>query len=122
MITGVVRAREACIRLGIRGPGGREREIEAVIDTGFAGWLTIPPALVTALHLPWRSIIRGVLADGSQRDFDVYDAAIVWDGRVRRIPVNEANANPLVGMALLAGYELKMQVRSRGKVTIKPLP
>ncbi len=29
---------------------------------------------------------------------------------------------PLVGMALLRGWEYKMQVRARGKVTIKRLP
>jgi hypothetical protein len=32
------------------------------------------------------------------------------------------DATPLVGMALLRGYEYKMQVRARGKVTIKRLP
>jgi hypothetical protein len=40
---------------------------------------------------------------------------------VRRL-VDEAAADPLVGMALLSGSELKMQVRSRGKITIKRLP
>jgi clan AA aspartic protease len=122
MMTGVVRAREARIRLKIRGPGGQEQEIEAVIDTGFTGWLTLPPVLVAALALPWQSLGRGILADGSESLFDVYEAAVVWDRRARRIPVDEADAAPLVGMALLNGYELKVQVRARGKVTIKRLP
>ena len=122
MMTGVVRAREARIRLKIRGPGGQEQEIEAVIDTGFTGWLTLPPALVAALALPWQSFGRGILADGSEGLFDVCEAAVVWDRRARRIPVDEADAAPLVGMALLNGYELKVQVRARGKVTIKRLP
>ena len=54
--------------------------------------------------------------------FDVYQAKVVWDGRVRSVFVDEFDATPLVGMALLRGYEYKMQVRARGKVTIKRLP
>lgn len=38
------------------------------------------------------------------------------------ILVDEADADPLLGMSLLKGYELKMQVRTRGKITIKRLP
>ena len=38
------------------------------------------------------------------------------------VPVDELDAVPLVGMGLLEGSELKMQVRARGKVTIKRLP
>jgi predicted aspartyl protease len=50
MITGIVTgAREAVISLTVRGPNGQEQEIEAVIDTGFDGSLTLPLALITAL-------------------------------------------------------------------------
>src|SRR5438309_8962239 len=122
MITGVVHAREGRIRLKVRGPGKQEREIEAVVDTGYTAALSLPPALVAALGLRWKSFGRGILADGSECLFDVYVAKIVWDGEARRVLVDEADTDPLVGMALLSGYELKMQVRSYGKVTIKPLP
>jgi predicted aspartyl protease len=60
---------------------------------------------------------RGTLADGSECLFDVYDAKVLWDGKVRDILVDEADAEPLVGMRLLKGHELKMQIRARGKVT-----
>jgi clan AA aspartic protease len=122
MMTGMVRAREARIRLKIRGPGGQEQEVEAVIDTGYTAWLTLPPALVAALGLSWHSVGSGILADGSNCLFDVYEAKVVWDRRARRVLVDEADATPLVGMALLGGYELKVQVRARGKVSIKRLP
>jgi clan AA aspartic protease len=122
MIAGVVQAHEARIRLRVRGPRGRVKDIEAIIDTGYTGWLTLPPALVRALKLPWKSFVWGELADGSKSVFDVYEATVVWDRRARRIPVNEADTEPLVGMALLEGSEVTLQVRHRGKVTIKPLP
>ena len=46
----------------------------------------------------------------------------MWDGRPRRIAVDEASTAPLVGMALLDGYELNVQVRNGGSVSIKLLP
>ena len=64
---------------------------------------------------------RFTLADGSECLFDMYVAKVEWDGKVRILLVDEADADPLVGMRLLRAHELKMQVRARGKVTIKRL-
>ncbi len=122
MIVGTVRRREPLIRLTIRGARGRQQEIEAVVDTGYTGWLTLPPAVVAALNLRWQTFGRGILADASVSSFDVYQARIVWNDRVRSIFVDEFDATPLVGMALTQGCELKVQVRARGTVTIKRLP
>jgi clan AA aspartic protease len=123
MITGVVTAdREAIISLLVRGPAGQRQRIEAVIDTGFDGWISLPPALISSLGLPWRRRGLALLADGSDTVFDIYEGAVVWNRRLRRIPVDEAEVAPLVGMSLLNGHELNVQVRARGKVTINPLP
>ena len=122
MIVGIVQGREPLIRLTIRGFRGRQQEIEAVIDTGYTGWLTLPPAVIGALNLRWRSFGRGTLADGSVSFFDIFQAKVVWDDRVRAVFVDQFDASPLVGMALLRSCELKMQVRARGNVTIKRLP
>ena len=121
MITGLVKSDEGRIRLKVKGLRGREQEVEAVIDTGYTASLTLPPALINALGLPWRSVERFTLADGSERILDVYLAKDEWDGKTRTILVDEADADPLVGMRLLRGHELKMHVRARGKVTIKRL-
>jgi clan AA aspartic protease len=123
MITGVVTASlQAIIRLTVRGPEGQEQEVEAVIDTGFDGTLTLPPALIAALGLAWRRRGRALLADGSESLFDIYEATAVWDGEPRRIAVDEANMDPLVGMSLLYGYELIVQAVESGSVVIQPLP
>ena len=121
MITGAVKSDEARIRLTVKGWRGREQEVEAVIDSGFTGALTLPPALIATLGLRWRSVDRATLADGSTCVFQVYVGKLIWDGKVRTILVAEADADPLVGMRLLRGHELKMHVRARGKVTIKRL-
>jgi clan AA aspartic protease len=119
MISGAVRGDEAWIKLKVFGIRGREQQIDAVIDTGYTGSLTLPRALINTLGLHWRSVDRGTLADGSEFIFDVYEGSVLWDGNTRQILVDETDAAPLVGMRLLKGYELNMQVRSRGKVTIK---
>jgi len=122
MITGAVKSDEARIHLNVKGRRGREEEVEAVIDSGYTGALTLPSALITTLGLRWQSVERATLADGSTCVFQVYVGKLVWDRKVRTILVDEANAAPLVGMRLLRGHELRMQVRARGKVTIKRLP
>jgi len=122
MITGVVTPlHQAIIRLTVRGPTGHEQEIEAVIDTGFDGVLSLPPASVTALGLPWRRRGRALLADGTESLFDVYEATVMWDGAPLRIAVDAADINPLVGMRLLHGHELTIQAVVGGQVTIEAL-
>lgn len=122
MITGGVTVeREAVIRLAVHGPGGQEHQVEAVVDTGFNGCFSLPPPLIALLGLPWRRRGRALLADGSETVFDIYEGTVVWDGSRRRVAVDEASTAPLVGMALLDGYELNVEVRSGGRVTIDVL-
>ena len=119
MIIGVVSAdREATTRLTVRAPGGGDLEVELVIDTGFNGWISLPATLIAQLDLPWRRRGRGELADGSATIFDIYEATVDWDGQLRRVWVDEIDAAPLLGTALLDGHELRIQVWSGGNVTI----
>lgn len=120
--TGVVTdRREAVIRLRVRGPAGQDQEIEAIIDTGFDGWLSLPSSIVAQLALTWRQRGRALLADGSESVFDIYEATVDWDGELRRIPVDEAETVPLIGMSLLEGYELSIQVQRGGNVIVRAL-
>lgn len=114
---------DAILQLTIQGPTGQEVKIEAVVDTGFNGWLTLPPTLIHQLDLSWQQFGQALLADGSHSLFGIYEGIIVWDGQPRTILVDEADTMPpLVGMALLQGFELTIQVRPHGMVTIQPLP
>jgi len=123
MISGIVTGdHQAIIPVTVRGPTGQERNIEAILDTGFDGWLSLPASLVAALELVWRRRGRALLADGSESVFDIYEATVVWDGQARRISVDEAETAPLVGMGLLEGHEIIIQIRTGGVVTIRSLP
>ena len=119
MITGVVTSNlEAVIRLEVRGPHHDVPEVEAVIDTGFNGWLSLPGSLIDRLRLPWLTRGRVILADGSEHECDVYAATVIWDGQPRRVPVDASETDPLVGMSLLNGFDLHMEVRNGGSVMI----
>ena len=69
MISGWVNAfQEAIVRLPVLGPQGQEQAVEAVVDTGFNGHLTLPSELIAELGLPFRSNGRAVLGDNARRD------------------------------------------------------
>ena len=120
MIEGAVNAAyEPVITLAVYGPSGETTEIEAVIDTGFTGFLTVPPALAAELGLTLEGTSRGTLADGSEVTFDVYDVAVLWDGQRRYILADAVAATPLVGMMLLDRHNLNIEVESGGRVVIQ---
>ena len=79
MIEGVVNAAyEPMVTLAVQGPSGQASEIEAVVDTGFTGFLTVTPALATELGLAFQGTGRATLADGSEVAFPQYDVAVLW--------------------------------------------
>ena len=70
MIAGVVNASlEAVISLAVQGPSGQTRDVDAVIDTGYSGTLTLPPSIVAELGLSFRSSGRAILANGTEDAF-----------------------------------------------------
>ena len=120
MITGTVNAGyEAIIRLFVQGPTGPAHEVDAMIDTGFNGFLMLPPAPVIALGLMRRSRGRALLANGSEELFDIYGVTVLWDGQQRYVEADAVDTTPLVGMSLLDGYDLYIQVADGGQVVIQ---
>ena len=50
--------------------------------------------------------------------FNVYEAVLVWDGNFLTIPIDEADSEPLIGMSLMEGYQLVVQVFEGGHVEL----
>ena len=120
MIEGVVNsAYEAVIPLSLRGPAGQAQEVEAVIDTGFTGFVTLPPSLAAELGLVFMGTSEATLADGSEVSFDAYDVTVLWEGQPRDVLIDEADTTPLVGMLLLDRHNLNIDVESGGRVLIQ---
>jgi clan AA aspartic protease len=119
MINGIVNADfEPIIPLSICGSDGKVYTQEAIVDTGFNGWLSLPPDLIAELNLKWKRRGRAILGDGTECVFDVYEAVLVWDGNMLTIPIDEADSEPLVGMSLMEGYQLTVQVFEGGHVEL----
>ena len=120
MIEGLVNADfEAVISLDLQGQAGQAREVEVVIDTGYNGFLSLPPALIAELEFPLVGPSQATLANGVVETFNVHDATVVWDGLPRDIEVDAVGPVPLAGMLLLGGHELNLQVRNGGRVVIR---
>ena len=120
MIEGVVNdAYEAVVALSLQGPAGQVQDIEAVIDTGYSGFLTLPTALVTELGLSFAYVGRAFLANDDEVSFDVHDVTVLWDGQPRPIKADATGSTPLVGMLLLDRHDLNIEVESGGRVVIQ---
>jgi clan AA aspartic protease len=96
--------------------------VDAVIDTGFSGFLTLPSSVIAALDLTWKGRDVATLGDGTSCIFDVYIATVIWDGQYRIIDINESETVSLIGMRLLRGYDLRIRAIEGGTVTIEALP
>jgi clan AA aspartic protease len=122
MINGIVDQNyEATIRLIVTNASEQRQLINAVIGTGFTGFLTLPLTVIDSLNLNLYSREEGVLGDGSTCIFDVYSGLVVWDGEYRYIDVNASETDPLVGMSLLYGYRIQLDAIKGSTVTIQAL-
>ena len=122
-MTGYVSAKEPEPRLTVTilDNRGTAVPIEAVIDTGFTGYMTLPIEIVSALGLERTRERMMRLADGSARRFRAYSAKVMWHGNVVTISAPAMPGKPLIGMALLLGSDVAIRVRENGPVTVSEL-
>ena len=90
-----------------------------MIDTGYSGFLTLPPRVVEELGLPFVTSAQTILANGSEETFDVYSVTVLWDGRPIVVDAYASDTTPLLGMRLLDQCDLYVQVRGGGRVRIE---
>lgn len=118
MITGRIRQLHALLPITFRLANQPDFAVEFVVDTGFTGFLTLPPAAVAALHLPYLEDTLANLATDEQVGLPVHAATIVWDGVERDVRVLAMGRRPLLGTALLDGRELVAQFWDSGLVSL----
>jgi clan AA aspartic protease len=122
MMFGVVNHNcEAIIKVAVGRIGSPKIPINAVIDTGFTSFLSLPLSAITNLGLPWHYRDVGTLGDGSEVVFEIYKAAVIWDGQNQIVDVAASDAEPLVGMGLLYRFKLQIEAVEGGRVTIEAL-
>ena len=111
---------EAVIPLPVFGRGNLRVEIDAVIDTGFNGFLTLETSVIQTLQLVSAGSRRATLADGSVAALPVYIGNVEWHRGVREVLVIGAAGGALVGMSLLNGSRIVLDVVANGDVSIAP--
>jgi predicted aspartyl protease len=123
MIRGQVNQRiEAVIPLLAIDSSNQIVPIDAAIDSGFNGELTLASTHLARLGLVRAGLDVVQLADGTMLQQLVYAARLNWDGAIRNVNVILIESNPLVGLKLLGGYRLTIDIIVGGPVTIEPTP
>lgn len=117
----VNKAYEVILFVELLSQNQHHHRIETVVDTGFNGYLTLPADTVQPLGLAFAGHRRAMLGDGRVVVFDVYLANVWWHEQDREILVFQAEGGALLGMALLAGSRVMLDVIENGLVTIEPL-
>jgi clan AA aspartic protease len=118
---GIVEDLQARMNILFRLPGRPDFSLECVVDTGFAGALTLPEDVIKALGLPFFQEIDANLANDMDVKADVYVGTIIWGGQEMEVAVLAMGRRPLLGTALLDGKRLCTDFVEQGEVTIETL-
>jgi clan AA aspartic protease len=113
---------EAFLTLRVRGVSGIEQDVDFLIDTGFDSTLVLPKAIADALGLHFLGTRFASLADGSLHPIETYLAQVKWHGTPLPMTIICIGDEPLIGMGLLNGHELRIEVTPGGMVEISELP
>lgn len=110
----------AVLTLDVRGENTAFVSVPAVVDTGYNGTLTLPPDLIAALSLPFFGSRAVFLADGSEAELNIYEAVVLWHGQERAVQILAADTGAAIGMALLYGSRLTMDILDGSPFTLAP--
>ncbi len=81
--------------------------LEAILDTGFDGYLSLPINIAVTLGIELTAIIPVEYADGRISQELVFSVKVELDGEQETVPATlTAGTEALAGTALLAKYEL----------------
>jgi clan AA aspartic protease len=121
MIGRVTGTPEAILTLSVHGPHGDPLRIDAILDTGFTDYLTLPQDVIRKLGLPPLDTAQCQLADGRIVTMQSYQVTVDWYGAPREVLALAADGEPLVGMSMLYGSTLTMDVLPGREFRLKPI-
>jgi clan AA aspartic protease len=122
MIYGRLIDAKAIVPVIFRLPAQPDFSWDFVIDTGFNGYLTLPPQAVSAMNLLLYSTTGVRLADGSEALLLIHLATIVWDNIEKVVPILASGYKPLLGTALMESYHLEIDFEDNGLVSLEKIP
>ena len=112
---------EAVAPVPVMGRNGRFQILEFVLDTGFDGFLALLAELIQRLGLEPAESVFITFANGRRELWNAWDCRILWHDQPRDIVAFESRGESLLGMALLEGSQVNIQVRIDGAVVIEEL-
>ena len=113
--------REPILPLTVFSPTGEPFELDVLIDTGSTSELTLPGEVIEALELIHVDEEPATLANGEVIACRVFSVDVLWHSSLRRVRVVELNMDPLLGMKLLEGSRLEIDVRIGGEVRVNTI-
>lgn len=112
---------EAWIVVELRDKEGMFRGIDVVLDTGFTGDLLLPLDAIGQLEVSEAVDTEATLADGRDVMLPSWLGTALWHDRPVTVLILEAGGDPLLGMNLLRGSRVTLDVLVDGDVTIDEL-
>lgn len=113
--------RRAFVEVVLTGNQGQRLSLDAILDTGFEGYITLPPAADSVLGLAVLAPSIYELADGQSVQFNTYLATVSWHDRPRMVLALESNGVPLLGAAMLWGSRVTLDMEDGGEASIEEL-
>lgn len=93
--------------------------LEVVVDTGFAGEMSLPEPIVLELGLEYAGSRFITLADGQTHRKNTYQAGLLWHGQPIDVRAYMMGDKPMVGVALLSPCHLAIDLWDSGAVVIE---
>ena len=107
------------IPVAITDSAGRLWPLETVLDTGFVGDLSLPASAIRRLGLVRAGSLNFVLANGESARLRTYHARALWHDRLLDIEVTETGDIPLIGVRMLRGSRVTMDMVPGGEIAIE---
>ena len=110
---------EAIITIDFVGSDGFLHSLEAVLDTGYNGDLTLPQDVIQQLGLVLLGRRSVTLANGESVVLNAYLGTVAWHGLQRQVVILQTDEEPLLGMSLLQESRVTLEVWNDGGVIIE---
>ena len=118
-IYGEIESLSPRVQIVVSGPDGDSLSMEAVLDTGFNGVVSISPRDAETLRLKYLGQDKLVLADGTVRECAIFAGRVLFAGEWRDVPITTTGDVALVGMQLIYGARLTLDVFLDGDIDLE---
>lgn len=99
-----------------------KHELHIGVDTGFTGYLILPVDVLLDLGAPRVGSRTAKLGDGGRVSMDAYLVEVLWRDQQRRVLALHSEGRSMIGLSLLYGHRLTVDVVQDGRVAIECLP